>query len=195
MKSRFQSNKEVINIDLTGRTFGLLKVVGLDGNNKKPGVYWMCECECQKNERVPKQRPIRQDKLLNGKTLSCGCLKTKQRTRGLHKTNSFVFIKNYVIGRTSKGEEFYFDKEDYNLVTSVSTCWHFNDGGYLAARDKRSTAKRYNTTGARKLVYLKDVIMQKQEGEQVKYINYTAKNDNRKSNLMKVCGGKDIGRK
>lgn len=27
------------------------------------------------------------------------------------------------------------------------------------------------------------------------YVNYTEKYDNRKSNLMKVCGGKEIGRK
>ena len=55
---------EVRVIDLTGRTFGLLKVVGLDYNNKKKGIYWMCECKCQENERFPKQRAIRQDKLL-----------------------------------------------------------------------------------------------------------------------------------
>ena len=56
-------------MDLTGRTFGLLKVIGLDHNNKKQGIYWMCECKYQEHERVPKQRAIPQDKLLEGRTL------------------------------------------------------------------------------------------------------------------------------
>lgn len=80
-------------------------------------------------------------------------------------------------------------------MTGVSTCWHFNDSGYVTARDMRESSERYQTTGRRRIVYLKDIVMGKQKGEQVKYVNYTVKNDNRKSNLMKVCGGKEIERK
>ena len=176
---------EVRVIDLTGRTFGLLKVVGLDYNNKKKGIYWMCECKCQENERVPKQRAIRQDKLLEGRTLSCGCLKKKQKTRGKHLTNMFDTVtENYGIGYTAKGEKFYFDKEDLGKITNISSSWHFNDSGYLGARDKRENAEKY-PNGKRKIIYMKDVVMDKLPGEIVKYINPNDKNDNRKSNLVK----------
>ena len=172
-------------IDLTGRQFGLLKVIGLDHNNKKHGIYWMCECKCQEHERVPKQRAIRQDKLLEGRTLSCGCLKLKQQTRSKYLTNKFDTVsEDYGIGYTSKGEKFYFDKEDLGKITSVSSSWSFNDSGYLGARDMRENAERY-PNGRRKFIYMKDVVMNKSNGETVKYINQNDKNDNRKSNLVK----------
>lgn len=175
----------MISIDLTGRQFGLLKVIGLDHNNKKHGIYWMCECKCQEHERVPKQRAIRQDKLLKGRTLSCGCLKLKQQTRSKYLTNKFDTVsEDYGIGYTSKGEKFYFDKEDLGKITSVSSSWSFNDSGYLGARDMRENAEKY-PDGRRKLVYMKDIVMNKNNREVVKYINPKDKNDNRKSNLIK----------
>lgn len=172
-------------IDLTGKHFGLLKVIGLDYNNKNHGIYWMCECKCQEHERVPKQIPRRQDKLLEGRTLSCGCLKKKQKTRSKHLTNKFDTVsEDFGIGYTSKGEKFYFDKEDLCKITSVSSCWHFNDSGYLCARDMRDNAEKYSN-GRRKLVYMKHIIMDKKDGEVVKYVNPNNKNDNRKANLKK----------
>lgn len=145
----------------------------------------MCECKCQEHERVPKQRAIRQDKLLEGRTLSCGCLKQKQETRSKHITNKFDTVsEEYGIGYTSKGEKFYFDKEDLGKITSISSSWSINDAGYLGARDMRESKGSYSD-GRRKFIKLKDVVMDKQVGERVKYINPNNKNDNRKSNLVK----------
>lgn len=164
----------------------MLKVIGKDGNNKKSGTYWMCICDCQKKERVPKQRSIRQDKLLDGRTLSCGCRKLEQETRGKRITNCFDTITyKYGVGITSKGEEFYFDKEDLGKITVVSSAWNFNDAGYLCARDTRENSEKYKN-GRRKYVKLKDIIMDKKDGEIVKYINPKNKYDNRKSNLIKL---------
>lgn len=146
----------------------------------------MCECKCQEKERVPKQRPIRQDKLLEGRTLSCGCLKLKQETRGKHKTNRFdIESKEYGVGYTYDREMFFFDKEDFNKIIEVSSSWNINDGGYLAARDNREDSDRYSN-GRKKLVYLKDIVINKNENEIVKYRNPKDKNDNRKSNLIKI---------
>lgn len=172
-------------IDLTGQRFGKLTVVGIDGNNHKSGTYWMCICDCQNNERVPKQRSIRQDKLLEGKTLSCGCLKKEQKTRGKRKTNIFDLTSSdeYAIGYTFKGERFIFDKEDFDLIKTVSECWHFNDGGYLEARDKRGNNLYKNNK--KKMVYMKDIVMNKKEGEIVKFVTKD-KSNMCKNNLLKI---------
>ena len=111
--------------------------------------------------------------------------KEKQKTRSKHLTNKFDSIsEDYGIGYTSKGEKFYFDKDDLEKITSISSSWSFNDSGYLGARDMRENAEKY-PNGRRKFIYLKDVVMNKKDGEVVKYINSNDKNDNRKSNLIK----------
>ena len=160
-----------------------MKVVGRDYNSKKRGIYWMCECGCQRNERVPKQRSIRQDKLIEGRTLSCGCLKLKQKTRSKYRTNTFDMSGDYGIGRTYNGEEFIFDKEDYELIQSVSESWNFNDAGYLGARDMRENSEKY-PNGRSKMVKLKDIVMSKKDGEIVKFRSDNKK-DFRKDNLVK----------
>lgn len=59
-------------IDLTGRTFGRLKVIGRAPDNKyynTPRPMWLCECECG-NKTVVMGANLR-----DGKTRSCGCLR------------------------------------------------------------------------------------------------------------------------
>lgn len=61
--------------DISGFKFGKLTVVKLDhikklGNRNK--YYWLCKCECGNTTIVNKE------KLLNGYTKSCGCLKHKE---------------------------------------------------------------------------------------------------------------------
>lgn len=163
----------------------MLYVIGRDYNIEPyKQKHWMCVCDCQLKERVPKQRSIREDKLLEGRTLSCGCRKLLQKTRGIQNTNTFQLeTYEYGVGYTNNGEEFLFDKEDYEKIINVSRSWHFNDGGYLEARDMRKNAMRYKN-GRRKMVYLKDIVMNKNNGEKVTYKTQN-KNDNRKNNLIK----------
>lgn len=52
--------------DLTGSTFGRLKVIEFAGTTKQ-GSLWRCRCECR-NETV-----VLAKKLNNGTTRSCGC--------------------------------------------------------------------------------------------------------------------------
>ena len=179
-------NKYMFPVDLTGRRFGKLTVVGPDYNNTNiVGRYWMCVCDCQLGERVPKQRSIREDKLLEGRTLSCGCNKLEQKTRSCHNTNHFDLDSNtYGIGYTADNEKFIFDKDDYGKIVSISESWHFNDGGYLEARDMRSDAEKYEN-GRRKIVYMKDIVMNKKKGEIVRIKDIKRKFDVRKSNLKK----------
>lgn len=60
--------------DITGKTFGLLKVIEADNNYKQEKeikntkAYWKCECVCGNKITVSG------DNLRNGHTQSCGCM-------------------------------------------------------------------------------------------------------------------------
>lgn len=51
---------------LTGKTFGLLKVLSYAGKNKSGNSMWLCECECGTKVTVAYQH------LTAGRTKSCG---------------------------------------------------------------------------------------------------------------------------
>lgn len=55
-------------LDLTGKKYGRLYVIGFHHNNKKGLSYWKCKCDCG-NEKI-----IRGTHLQNGISKSCGCL-------------------------------------------------------------------------------------------------------------------------
>ena len=92
---------------------------------------WLCECNCKdRNQIIVSSSNIRL-----GKTKSCGCL-AKEQSRQLllgnnygrknKKYNTYDLSGEYGIGYTSKGEEFYFDLEDYDLIKEY--CWNIHDG-------------------------------------------------------------------
>jgi len=47
----------------------------------------------------------------------------------IRKYNEYIFKDNYIIGKTLKGEEFYFNLEDYDKIKDY--CWRVNNNGYL----------------------------------------------------------------
>jgi hypothetical protein len=57
-------------LDLTGRIFGRLEIVGFSHNKNKRN-YWKCRCNCGK------ERIILTQSLIDGRTKSCGCIHTK----------------------------------------------------------------------------------------------------------------------
>lgn len=68
--------------DITGLTFGRLKVVKLAEIDKMGEAKWLCECVCG-NQKI-----VTGNKLRSGNTLSCGCLReevrgTYNRTHGM----------------------------------------------------------------------------------------------------------------
>ena len=174
--------------DLCGQKIGFLEVISKNEEDERTGIYWTCKCNCPEctKRRTPKLVSIRQDKLLLGRTRSCGYNKDLQETRSNRNTNTFSENGDNETGYTYRNEQFLFDKEDFDLVKAVSICWHINDGGYVEARDMREMAERYATTGRRKMVYLKDIIMDRKPGERVEYIDSKSKHDNRKQNLRKI---------
>jgi hypothetical protein len=61
-------------IDLTGRTFGRLRVIGRNEKRDYMDSYWDCVCECG-NARLVGGKSLRQ-----GRTKSCGCWYAESRT-------------------------------------------------------------------------------------------------------------------
>lgn len=156
-------------IDLTGQNFGNLTVLHKElSQNKK--TMWRCLCICG-NEKV-----VRGDSLKSGKTVSCGKCKSN------HEKNTYDLLGTYGIGYTSKGEEFYFDLEDYDKIKDY--CWYF-DGRYIRA-------SVYNSlTCKQEVLYLHRLVMNvKNKDIQVDHI-YHKRNDNRKSQLRLVTNAQN----
>lgn len=75
-------------IDLTGRTFGRLKVIGFAGRDKHRHLLWTCVCECGS------VRDVAQWNLLVGSTVSCGCYAAQRASKQL-KRHGFYSSKYY----------------------------------------------------------------------------------------------------
>lgn len=61
--------------DLTGKKFGMLKVISRAGVKYNRRVIWLCKCDCGNEVEVGSEL------LIGGKTKSCGCI----RGNGQHK--------------------------------------------------------------------------------------------------------------
>jgi hypothetical protein len=84
-----------LQIDLIGKTFGILTVIEKAGKNKWGSNLWKCQCACG-NIKVVIRRT-----LVNGATKSCGCLQ-----------KSIVSEKNSIeFGQATKNTLFYIYKQ------------------------------------------------------------------------------------
>lgn len=140
-------------------------------------IMWECECECGTT------RDVRHDNLVQGITKSCGCLKRESSSKlgkNNKKQNTYNLDGEYGIGYTFKGEEFYFDLEDYDLIKDY--CWRKNKEEFILARLSNST----------KTIFLHDLIMNADytKGEEVDHIKHK-RYDNRKSQLRLVNKSKN----
>lgn len=164
--------------DLTGQMFGRWKVLYQTDDHVTPKgtriPTWLCECQCEQHTR----KVVNGYSLRRGDSTSCGCYKVESTKINNSRQNIFELVNNeYYIGRTQSGKEFYFDKEDYDLVKNY--CWDINDSnGYV------KTIDRINNTGK---LYLHRLIMgcKKHDGTTIDHINRN-RIDCRKSNLRFV---------
>ena len=159
--------------DLTGQKFGRWVVIKRVedcifkcGSRKR---QWLCECSCE-NHTI---RTVLESNLKNGRSKSCGCLKVE--TPQINKQyNEYDLSGEYGIGYTTKGEEFWFDLEDYDKIKDY--CWYYNKD-YVCAHDKNLG----------KLIFLHNLVMNAIDDIIVDHIKHskrhTHKIDNRKSNL------------
>ena len=152
-------------IDMTGWQFGRLTVVKRGPDYITPGghshVMWFCKCSCGN----PELRLIRGTHLRSGATTSCGCYMIEKCREAGRKSatgpNRYEFKGDYVIGYTYLNEPFYFDTEDFDLVSKYR--WHrLKATGAIAAWDK----------GNGKQILLHRLVMHAKDGEIVDHINH-----------------------
>ena len=153
-------------IDLTGRTFGRLTVVGRERIQGSP--KWRCYCSCGN----PNPVIVYGSNLRRGITKSCGCLSREIAQEKNKSYNHFEFTDDYVVGTTSSGSKFYVDPEDFELIKDI--CWHDTGTGYVSGKTVEGTE-----------VLLHRFILDAPKNSFVDHINHNRK-DNRKSNLRIV---------
>jgi len=78
------------------------------------------------------------------------------------KWNVYNLDGDYGIGYTAKGDKFYFDLEDYDLVKCH--CWCMLKKGYVVTHCE--------IDGENKLVHLEQLVMKSKKGETVDHINH-----------------------
>jgi hypothetical protein len=153
--------------NLIGKKFYRLTVIDVIPYNKKNRKL-MCQCDCGNFTNVFYAN------IKSKETKSCGCL-YKEKMAEQKKYNKYDLTKSYGIGYTLKGEEFYFDIEDYELIKNH--CWHIGKyDGYVVT----------NIKGTNTLLKIHKLIMNDVENNNIiDHINRKP-NDNRKSNLRIV---------
>ena len=117
-------------IDLTGQKFGKLTVVKRVEDRICPSgqhiVQWLCKCDCDNQNLVI----VQGSHLKTKHTTSCGCLQKEMASLSNKKYNTYDLSGEYGIGYTTKGEPFYFDLEDYDLIKDY--CWLIGNQGYVS---------------------------------------------------------------
>lgn len=117
--------------DLTGKTFGRLKVLRQAEDHIQPNgkhyAKWVCECGCENHTIIE----VLGRSLKSNATQSCGCLHIDK----LKKYNQYDYSREYGVGYCSNtGSEFYFDWEDFGKIKDY--CWSENvsERGYHSLR-------------------------------------------------------------
>jgi len=158
---------------IIGEKFGRLTVIGKikAGDTKDYKTRYICVCDCN-NKNIIK---VPSYKLKSGHTKSCGCL-AKERIIKFNKDtkkkyNTYDLLGEYGIGYTEKGEEFYFDLEDYDLIKNYY--WGYDTNDYIC------------TCFDKRILYLHRLIMNPLDDEIIDHINHIVY-DNRKNNL-RIC--------
>ena len=151
---------------------------------KKKQRYY-CSCSCGK---YTKDNPklILYDKIISGRTRSCGCLQREYAIETISdynennkKYNTYDLSGEFGIGYTLKGEEFWFDLEDYDKIKDYY--WRRNDDGYYVASVKRKDLMLHNLVTN----CSKDKVADHIKGSNTLY-------DNRKSNLRIVTKSQNV---
>jgi hypothetical protein len=161
--------------DLTGQRFGKLTVIKRVKDIYDSGIpkaAYLCRCDCGK------ERIYRQGSLRHGRAKTCGSSECRKGRRVIR--NKYDLSGEYGIGYTQKGEEFYFDLEDYDKIKDYQ--WVTKDGYYETIAWNPSDGSQHNLRLHRLIMGVENI---KDFNCQVDHINHN-KADNRKENLRIV---------
>ena len=170
--------------DLTGQKFERLTVVKraqdyIQPNGRKR-IMWLCECSCKDKNLVM----VMGENLTTGHTKSCGCLARETASKVSKKYNHYDLTNKCGIGYTSKGEEFYFDLEDYDKIKDY--CWCKNSDGYIVTNIWKNK-KNYIMFMHRLIMGFPDSCYEVDHRH-----GKFSRNDNRKSNLRIVTHSQNL---
>lgn len=163
--------------NLIGQRFGRLLVIKQSEDHIQPSgrrrAMWECLCDCGN------VKDVRGDSLTSGAVVSCGCFQRENAKLTTYKSqkeyNTYNLLGEYGIGYTFKGEEFYFDLEDYDKIKDF--CWYIDSNAKYVKSNKPGGG----------VVYLHRIIMNAPENKDVDHIRgRNTRNDNRKNNL-RIC--------
>lgn len=176
--------------DLTGKTFNRWHVI----RQSNEGHYrlWDCVCECQmcKPENERKHSIVSACNLKSGQSKSCGCL-AKELATGKSVNKKYNYYEerdDYMVGYTFNGEEFYFDKKDFELVKPY--CWSIARGYAVTAIPSTMNNGKYHQS-----LRMHRLIMNPNDWDhnnnEVDHIN-GIRCDNRRSNLRIVTHSENM---
>ena len=158
-------------VDISGMDFPGFKVLYRIKDLRKWKTSYLCECKCENQTLFP----VTKNNIITGNTNSCGCYNIQRIIESSKKYNTYDLSGDYGIGYTFKGEEFYFDLEDYEKIKNH--CWYINKRKDVESRINGKLVKMHrfimNVTDPKIEV---DHIYHNENGEGRRY-------DNRKSNL------------
>ena len=155
--------------NIVGMRFGRLlvkeKIKACEDTNNR--TKYLCVCDCG-NEILTERY-----KLTSSHTTSCGCYRSEMLTKRNKKYNTYDISGDYGIGYTLKGEEFYFDLEDYDKIKDY--CWHKDKDGYI------------RTYINKKIIYMHRLVLGLDRSNKM-VVDHCSHNtyDNRKQNL-RIC--------
>ena len=156
--------------NLVGKTFGKLTVLEKTEDRYYRNFVWKCECSCDNKTIIY----VHTNSLTTGNTKSCGCLHAESMKimgENNRQLNEYDLSGEYGVGYTLKGEPFYFDLEDYDLIKGYT--WSYNPEGYVLS----------NPFGEYLRMHM--LIMNSDGTKHVDHINHIVY-DNRKVNL-RIC--------
>lgn len=162
--------------NILGEEFGKLKIIEMlddyytSGGNKKH--MWKASCDCGRCDNVIGTT----SDFTTGKLWRCTyCVKEEASARMSNnnkKNNKYCLLGEYGIGYTLKGEEFWFDLEDYEKIKEY--CWYKYHKYFVAKINGKEI-------GLHKLIM--DDLLNEYDIDHIKTEN---KFDNRKLNLRRV---------
>jgi hypothetical protein len=170
------NHHEAATIDLTGKRFTRLQVVGRDFENRRIGRFWVCKCDCGTTISVPT------NSLMRGSSKSCGCF-TRDRMRRIKTTHNMSFSTEYRIWAGMKYRCHSRKCPAYRDYggRGIKVCerWETSFENFLAdmgRRPKGSTLDRINNDGP-------------YSPENCRWVSWTTQHNNRRGNVCFVFHG------
>lgn len=134
----------MINLDLTGQTFGYLTVEKL-AFSKKNKKFWNCVCKC--GERIITYTA----QLRSGKTKSCGCLhREKIRTCSYGEAAFNKLYNSYKRQAEKRNFKFELNKEQFSIITK-SNCYYCDKSPSMCWKEKGQLWGEYIYNGIDRL--------------------------------------------